>query len=130
MAGEWICQKELAGRLQISDRQVRVLTTRGIPTNGEVRHDRRYPWPAAWEWYVRFTERAGRARGHGRGGHPVDRARIAALRAEAERVRLEIDWVSGNLLVTKRVSSALDTVREQFPEARGALERVRELLGI
>lgn len=94
-AGEWITQKELAERLDLTVRQVRNLGDHGLPR----REDGRYPWPDAQKWYIRFKQQEKVQRANVERPNDAERAaRTRKLTAEAIARELEIAERQGQLI--------------------------------
>ena len=107
MNGESINQAELARRINRTTRQIRKLHEKGIPRNA----NGSYPWPEAFEWWVRFkrSETARRSGTDARPGSELGGIRARKEHALAVQRELEVDQLAGSLM---RVTS-VDAVAKE-----------------
>jgi phage terminase Nu1 subunit (DNA packaging protein) len=118
-----ISRAELADRLGVSPQTMARLLKEGLPCEGTGR-GRRFPWPAAREWYDARREALLRAQLE-RAEGPADfaTARARKMAAEAELAEFELATVRRETVLVadaaRSVAAAFERVRARFTAVPG-----------
>jgi phage terminase Nu1 subunit (DNA packaging protein) len=100
--------KDLGDRLGVSTRSLLNFEKRGLPVAGEGAA-KRYPWPAAREWFNEYLQDQAAP-----DGSELEEARVRKWTAEARRAEYELARTEGSMVAVEDMERLLEDVLQRL----------------
>lgn len=110
---EALTRKELAARLDISERQVHNLVELGMPRRVRGKTVR-YPWKLCHSWYIRFKQEEAVKRARAGSPADIDLARARKMEAEARMAEIELAKLEGELIPLDLFEEQLNVILDRL----------------